>query len=305
MADRVVRRALNEWRQGDLVAGTRLFWAAPLDDPLTGLQVDGDSSSRWPVVVWDGTPAAATTAVADVDTAPPDSNASRWSIITSQTCDVVATGPGARHPTVQVSPLRDLRLEFDAGQITEIRRGSRVDLVYVPNVPGGGDWAADLRVSLPVSKAVLLEQTPQRGFGKAKEALEFGERVAAKVRRPALHDQISDGLVNSLREFVKVTREAGEQWPDLFEQFRLLVTDGDKLQPKSVALLAITHGQTTGANRQPLRGWQRTEKRRLARASDGILLTPVRFYKLDELGARDYRDSDPLRVPELGSPAFW
>src|SRR5206468_2164638 len=90
-------------------------------------------------------------------------SADTWAVITSQTCDVVASGPGGRHPTVQVSPLVNLD-GADPNKITGIRRNMNVDSVLVPDVPGGGTWAADLRISLPVSKAVLLQQSRIPGF---------------------------------------------------------------------------------------------------------------------------------------------
>ena len=103
MAQRAVKQALNDWRQGDLVYGVRLFWAAPADDELTGLSVDDPGDGRWAVISWDGAPATAEDA-SDTGEAAGGGSPS-WGIITSQTCDVVATGPGRRHPTVQVSPL--------------------------------------------------------------------------------------------------------------------------------------------------------------------------------------------------------
>ena len=72
--------------------------------------------------------------------------------------------------------------------------------MHVPDVPTPGEWAADLRISLPVSKAVLLRQSRVHGFREQHQTLEFAERVAAKTRRPALHDAIADGLVPRLRE---------------------------------------------------------------------------------------------------------
>jgi len=174
LAARAVKRKLNDWRQGDLVRGTPLFWAAPLDDELTGLCVDDPGDGALPVVRWDGTAAVGgdEPAVAEGMHA---SGTPLWGIITSQTCDVAATGPGQRHPTVQVSPLRELSAEFNPGRVTEIRRGSNVDLVYVPNVPTPGEWAADLRISLPISKAVLLVRERVHGFRDAREAIEFGD----------------------------------------------------------------------------------------------------------------------------------
>jgi hypothetical protein len=300
LADRPVKRTLNAWQQGDLVRGVGLFWAGTADqDPITGLEVDPSAGHQWPVVPWDRVAADAAPGTA----AAPWS--SSWSIITSQTCDVVADGPGQRHPTVQVCPLVDLT-PFGKGRIGEVARNEKVDLVLVPGVPDPGTWAADLRISVPVSKAVLLRQTRIPGFNDPAGAVAFAERVAAKYRRPALHDAITTGLVPRLRELVKSERDAGALWPDLIEQFRLLVTAGDRLQPTNVAIIAVLlEDKIDSANTEPLRAWRLQEKTRLTRASGTITLAPIRFQSLAKLSVRDYRESDPLRIPELHQPVFW
>lgn len=309
LADRSNRRALNSWHQGDLVRNIRLFWATPTgEDPLTGLTVDDLDDGLAPVVGWDGEPALEGDPAHESDEGasdPTDSSARTWAIITSQTCDVVASGPGARHFTVQVSPLRDLSGTYDKGQITQIRRGANVDLVYVNNVPEPGDWAADLRISLPVSKGILIQQEPTPGFGADSQSQQFAERVAAKYRRPALHDEISDGLVNGLRNLIETSRKADDIWPDSIEQFRILVLEGDRLNPRHVVVLALTLDKLSPMQKGPLRKWRTTERRRLAKVSDGIQLGPIRFVDVDDLKVRDYRSSDPLRIPELGGPTFW
>jgi hypothetical protein len=266
------------------------------------------------VVPWDGLSAEADTEAAASGPGDPGGTggdpeglggwAGSWSIITSQTCDVVATGPGQRHPTVQVCPLLRLDDHLDKGQIAEIGKGSRVDLITVPGVPGGGEWAADLRISVPVSKAVLLRQEPVHGFTSEEESQQFAERVAAKYRRPALHDEISGGLVNGLRALVAEARAGKAPWPDLIEQFRLLVLDGDRLTPRSVRVLTILlRPGMAAADSAPLREWWEREKKRLWRHD--IALAPLDFVAVNELTVTDYRASDPLRVPELGQPAYW
>lgn len=205
-----VQGALNAWRQGDLVQGIGMFWAGTMHpDPLTGLEAAPSPGQPWPVVPWDGIPAASAGAAGDVPEAADWS--SSWSIITSQTCDVVGAGPGGRHPIVQVSPLVDLTAA-DPNKVTAVRRHMNVDLTPVSSVPGGGIWAADLRISLPVSKAVLLEQQRTHGFATATEAHEFAERVAGKFRRAALHDELSVALVAGLERVVKQAKKAGTAW---------------------------------------------------------------------------------------------
>ncbi|MBB2923197.1 hypothetical protein [Cellulomonas cellasea] len=292
-----------------------LFWAGTDDDdPITGLSVPASGGHQWPVVPWDGLGAEVSTDTApsgsgnDADTGghpeKPGGWEGSWSILTSQTCDIVATGPGQRHPTVQVCPLLRLDDHLDKGQIAEINRGSRVDLITVPDVPGGGNWAADLRISVPVSKGVLLRQDPVHGFTTPEDSQQFAERVAAKYRRPALHDEISGDLVTGLRDLVAEARESEALWPDVIEQFRLLVLDGDRLTPRSVRVLVILFRPgITAEDASPLREWRKREKKRLLR--HGIALAPLDFVAVSNLTVTEYRASDPLRVPELGQPAYW
>jgi hypothetical protein len=57
------------------------------------------------------------------------------------------------------------------------------------------------------------------------------------------------------------------------------------------------------ADSAPLREWWEREKKRLWRHD--IALAPLDFVAVNELTVTDYRASDPLRVPELGHPAYW
>ena len=293
-ADPALHARLDAWCQGDLVADIGLFWAGTaFEDPVTGVAADPSGGHLWPVIAWDGTPAEE---LSTPETGP----LQQWSVITSQTCDVVGTGPGARHPFVQVSPLIDLT-GADQNTVDAIKRGERLDRVWVDNVPGGGAWAADLRVSLPVSKAVLAAQERRPAFSTEQAALDFAERVAAKLRRAALHDDLTDGLRPRLRELVRADPAAG--WLDDVEQFRLLVVQGTRLQPDEVALVVVTLVKLDEALRAPLRQWAKQERKRLKKV--GITLGRVRFRDLDSMSVEEYRTSVPLHIPELARRVWW
>ncbi|MEV6903441.1 hypothetical protein, partial [Amycolatopsis sp. NPDC051372] len=97
---RAFKRALTAWAQGDILEGVGLFWATPHDvDLLTGISAARGVGTSYPVYSWDGQAADENISLDPADW----SNA--LSIITSQTCDIAPAGPGARHHTVQVSPL--------------------------------------------------------------------------------------------------------------------------------------------------------------------------------------------------------
>lgn len=298
------RRELDPWRQGCLVSGMRLFWAAPGGhDIITGVDVGTHGDEAWNVTPWDGERAIAETD--DTDTSAwPAARDSQWGVIVSQTCDIMAIGPGSKHPTVQVAPLRRLTGAHDPGEIARIQRHQVIDYHYITNPPADeGDWAVDMRISLPVSKAVLLGQDPVSAFNTAREEHDFTERYAAKSRRPSLHDEVSTTFVDKIRDIVKQAKSERREWPERVEQFRFVVHDGDKLQPRKAELLVLLSEFLHDEDRRPIRDVVRKEQQRLA--EHGIVLAGAQFQLLGECKADLYRRSDPLYVPELGRGAFW
>jgi hypothetical protein len=294
--------ALAEWRQGDLVEGVRLFWAGPSGlDPLSGLDYEQPPDGGWVVARWEQPNDGPNTAPIGAGPATPG----LLGIVTSQTCDVGATGPGARHPTVQVSPL--VRLDqLRPDRANEVRAGRTVDMMLVPNAPAVGEWVADLRISLPVSKSVLVAQTPVRGFVTTEQACEFAERLALKSRRPAVHDAISGFLADGLNQFVRRQRNADAGWVDRVEQFRVRAKSGDLLNPVVLELIVITlDGPLSAEETAALRQWRYEQRSQFKTKAGGALLTSPRFLTLERMKVQDYRESVPLRVPELGQGAFW
>jgi hypothetical protein len=280
-----VERALDAWKQGDLVTGVPFFWATRTgDDELTRLIAEDPGTDHLPVVT--------TT----------DNSSATFAVITSQTCDIGAVGQGRLHPTVQVCPLLRLEDSFSDARIAEIKLGKVGYLAPITDPPTSGTWAADLRISLPVSKVVLLDQVRRSCFAREVEALQFGEHVASRYVRPALHDAISDGLVTGLRNLVEVAQKEN-QWPDKIEQFRLCVVAGERLEPKRVQIYAVMLDPLTSPEQQPLRTWRKAENKRL-RKSAGIEIAPVRFIKKSQMTAIDHRESCQLHVPELGMGTY-
>lgn len=107
--------------------------------------------------------------------------------VTGQTCDIAIGGPGQRHSFVQVSPVRDIGSVFDSGEAQQIREGFVVENVYLTYSPlASAAWAVDLRISVPMSKAVLARLEPIKGFLSEEDELAFSKSIAAKLRRLAL-----------------------------------------------------------------------------------------------------------------------
>lgn len=205
--------ALDQWSQGDIVSGLRTFWAVSEHgkDPLSGAQLDPQPDGGW------------VTARESLVTEDRIITHDQLGVIVSQTCDVVASGPGARHPTVQVAPIVNLA-NFPSTRAGDVRAGSTVDMVVVTSMQPPGEWAADLRISLPVSKAMLVEQQPVRGFLNEQDSLDFSDRVAIKLRRPALHDYVAVDMIDSLNKLIRQERAHKAAWMDRVEQIRVRAT---------------------------------------------------------------------------------
>ena len=272
--------ALNPWRQGDAFAGLALFWAGPEgEDPVTG--APAGEGGDWELV-YDPTARA------------------EYGIIRSQTCDIGADGPGRKHPFVDVSPVLNASY-LNKGERMQICNYAVTYLVALTEPPADGFWVADLRVSLPVSKALLVKQPRLKVFSSEDDRLDFGEMLAAKYRRPALNEVVSEGLTAALKQFAaEPGGPAG--WADSIEQVRIMLK-GDRLAPHSVTLLFTTLLPLDAATRAHLH----TCRARAAKAlkKGGIRLDSLQIQTEDKIPASIYRCSVPLRVEGLGGRPTW
>lgn len=290
-----VAAALDQWRQGDIVSGLRLFWGIGEHgtDPLSGTQLDPQPDGGW------------VTARESLDTDEGVLPTEQLGIIVSQTCDVVATGPGARHPTVQVAPIVNLS-NLPSERANDVRAGRTVDMVIVTNLQPEGAWAADLRISLPVTKAMLIDQQPTRGFLNEQDCLGFSDQAAIKLRRPALHDYVAVDMTDSLETLIRRERGRGAVWMDRVEQIRVRATVGDRLSPEALELIVITiDDPLSPAEKDPLRKWRTERTKAFAKATGGAKLLPLRIVPLNKVSVQDYRESVPLRLDELQQRPFW
>lgn len=273
--------ALDHWKQADLIKGSPLFWACPAGDdavlPILGsatpFQVHDDGTGE------DG-----------------------WVIITSQTCDVAGVGPGQHHPFVTVSPVYQLPVDYPQAKLDAITRGEIGHLVRLTRPPGDGTYVADLRMAFPVSKGVLLGNSPTEGWAQESDRLTFAEAVATKVRRPALHDALSAELTHSLNTYLKFTHKGQPEWWERVEQVRLRIV-GDRLKPQSVSLLVCCELELSAEQCELWRQWQPQAAKILR--THHIDLGPPLFETLDKLPARLYKDSVPLRLPALKRVPVW
>lgn len=275
--------ALDQWRQGHLIRGNLCVWlgVGGAQDPVTGDDFSNEGEAL----------TAATAGIGDTG----------YMAIVSQTCDIAATGPGMRHPFIQVCPVRDIGTAFSTDKVNQIRDGEVVEYVYLTAAPElTKEWAVDLRLSVPVSKGVLVARQPIEGFASEEDELVLAARIAAKFERPALHDYLSKELVNDFTTFLS-TAKRSEEWCDDVEQLRLEI-EGSRLAPKRIRLIVVTDIDLDRADREPLRNRWNSHKKRLRAA--GIAQAPIAFRRVDKMRLEEYRGSIPLNLPTLQRGRF-
>lgn len=277
-----LREALGGWQQGDLIERPVFSWAGPAEpDDLTGAEA---GSYEWEPV-------------ADPSLVTP------YGIVVSQTCDIGASGPGGRHPFVDVAPV--VQMTADAGQQGQIRRYEVMHLVALPAPPDTGFWVADLRLIMPVSKRLLAAGSPIDAFGGDEMSrLSFAEAVARKHRRPALHDAVAETLPRSLNAYIAemAKKQTAPEWLDKVEQVRISIT-GSRLAPIAAQPYVIQRDKLDAAERHLWQNWRNRAKKPLAQ--EGVDLKPIVFTDLDRLSARLYAVSLPVNVKALGRPPVW
>lgn len=232
-------------------------------------------------------------------------HATDLAVITSQTCDVIGFGAGAKQPWVQVSPICEVT---DANQLRNIRLGWLVNHALVTakdlDLPDGS-YAVDLRHSFPVSKSVLLQQARQPAFADEQDVLAMAERLAVKFGRASHHDLISGSLAGALRDYVK-NEKANGKWRSPIEQFRVVILNGTRLHPRRIVLLVITKAPAaktlTSGITKCVKAWQKRTGKELADAR--IDVESTEFRSIDELSVRDYRESVHLPIEEV-TRTYW
>lgn len=276
--------ALGLWRQGHLLPIEKGVWLAPagIDDQVTGDSAPGTQG--------------ALRARSD------DFGDTGYMAVVSQTCDI-ADGPGRKHPFVQACPVRDIS-GFRWQLIQQIKDRHVNDYVWLSQPPvDGAVWAADLRVTVPVSKGVLLTVSPVQGFADDEDELQLGHRLGGKLMRPAIHDALAGPVFAALRNCLSRSKKSQTwTWCDEVEQLRLEILEGTALMPKRVRLLVLTDTKFGASERKVLREEWKAHKHSIKAA--GIEWTGASFMTLDACSVKQYRESIAIDIPTLDRGRF-
>lgn len=282
------RDRLSLWVQGDVVDGLSPAWVGtPELDPVTGTD-PGIKMSE---------PGTESVTISGSGVFIP------W-VVVSQTCDIGLDGPGAHHPFVQVAPLVRVS-DLPSKPLQKLALADRVNYLFATDYESDDDrpvWLADLRMMMPLSKGILLNLEPRRGFKSEERALLFGEQVGGKLRRPALDSALTEDLADLMNKHVK-TRGAGHSTFTRTEQVRIIVEEGTRLSPQRVAAIVLTRVNLTEDQEQEWRDWE-TAGRALLKQHN-IVLSPTLFQTPYECSAHLYRSSIPLRLDALKAAATW
>lgn len=269
---------LDRWHQGDILGPLPATWIAPTGlDPIT--QAESSAASPRPFF---------------------SSEVNTWFIVVSQSCDIAATGTGVHQPFVMVAPLINASV-LSKGNLGLARR-HKIPYLFPTLNPDqtvtDSTWFADLRLIMPVSKAILLNREPVRGFEDGDALLRFAATVGHKFRRPALDSLLSEDLAQSINKYIL---DNGVNKPAFAntEHVRVVVNQGDILAPQSVHLIVLGRIKLDAESEQLWRDWE--PKGRAILEAAGVELGPTLITTPEELTASVYRAATPIRVDSLGA----
>lgn len=328
-----LEESLGRWKQGHLVRGIPLTWIAPTDtDPMTALgHEQGVEAPQWPDGSFDAIICSQT---CDIGGTPPGtwhpfvtvaplvhqsalgSNSRRSDASGGRLDYLVATLPAneelhegalaAYADGVAKRAEKDAETSpqgsKDTAGVTSAAAAAVAGLPSVRDVPHGHRWYADLRLQVPISKALLLDRDPIDGFVTEEESLEFGEVLAQKFRRPALHVGLSEHLPAKLEEFVRGVGHT-KQCMAQVEQVRLHILEGNRLNPTRGQLLVITTSVPLDA--AAVEQWEAfNDKAAQVFNANDITYAPIVHYVATTMPAVLYRETVPVRCRLLGHTRF-
>lgn len=279
---------IDRWGQGDLLVPLRPTWIGLAGyDQVTGVTI-GDGAAV-------GTPTAVNLP-----------GEAACGVIVSQTCDVVTTGPGARHPFVQVSPVAVVS-RSSLGNLDQLARWEIRDRVLLSparaTIDGLADavqdavFVADLRLSVPVSKSLLVGPEPAQGFTDEADLLTFAEHLGQKVVRPAIHDFVTDTARGLISGAIEQDKNDSAWWSQVDEvRVRCRPT---RLKPAQVEFFVV-HNVSGNPDAAVVHRWNRVAKqvqragRRVGIQVPGFVHDTARAFLAETL-----RQTIALHIPHI------
>jgi len=293
---------LRAFRQGDIVAGLPYFYwgepARPVLD-LTGSYTDEGEGVIEAARRFD------------------------YGMIATQTCDLVEED--SAHPgqpwvhlcpaynaeatyrpdgTTPETPETELPKLIPGGERSLIRQGRSQRYLWLPALPDGC-WIADLRLFIPVEKGWLAGQERIEGFPSESERIMAGRRLAWLHDRPAFDGRFVRSVQTPLRQaLMRLRREDRALFDHLSDQVpEIGVSTDENISIATTELVVLCEGEPE----QPIMNWfhewwVESAERGM---TESLTLLPLRFERLDQMPASQYRRLTRLPLAAVSPNPAW
>jgi|GEM_PF-2768224 len=292
-ADLLERRAeiksihlnLDKWEQGDILQEVPVTWLSPAGH-------DGVLDLPNPL------PAKGF---------PHSTPELSFAIVCSQTCDIAGAGPGVRHPFILIAPVINEE-NVPASLLNRARLNKLGYLFPLPpknNEFGDGEWFAELRHVMSVSKALLNQSNYAGDFLAEETKIKFGRKLAQKLNRPALGDAFDNFVSPSLEKFIASAIDASVESYKNIDQVRVSILSGTRTQPLVIQFILIEKVGVPVPNSERLE-WQRWEQEAMLspKNTSNLVIAPARFVQPNSLDVTEYRQTIAFGVEGLSDAGY-
>lgn len=276
-----VVEAAEKFQQGDLISDPPIGYAASLRYgvwALTRQEADGDDAEPGDDAVH---------LSLDRDDVP------AYGIIASQTCDIAEGGRRPVHPWIEVCPVYERE---PADQPPEYL--FPLDRMAASE---GRMWVADLRLTVPLEKGLLVGREPIDPFdGSEQERIAFGVKLGERRARAALSDGVHVLIAQTLNKRSRNNSKAAKAVRTRVYKLMLQIPEGEgtRLDPKAVRLHVI-YQASEQSSEERMRSWFRSwwDHAHTIAEQQGVRLLPVVFHDRTSMDVASYDGLIPIENP--------
>lgn len=277
-----VVQAAAEVQQGDLISEPPLGYAASLTYPVWALtRQEADEGVEGAEESVDADPVHLSI---HPDDGPP------WGIVVSQTCDVTEDGRPPVQPWLEVCPVYEREASETPPEYQHV-------LDRMPAAQGR-IWVADLRLTAPLEKGLLVGRERRDPFDGSEEArIDFGLQLGWRKARAALSADIHVVIGETLRKKRGNNRTGSKAARTCVYKLMLQVQES-RLNPRAVRL-HVVHQPSDECTEERMRDWFDGwwKKANEAAKGQGIELLPTVFHDRTAMDVRDYDRLIPIENP--------
>lgn len=274
---REVVEAAARFQQGDLISEPPLAYAASLKQAvwaLTRQEADENEDDDDAVHL-------------NLDPAdlPP------YGIVVSQTCDIGETGRRGVQPWIEVCPVYDRAADDQPPEYLIPLDGIEA--------PEGHMWVADLRLTVPLEKGLLVGREPMDPFcGSEQKRIDFGVKLGERRARAALSDGVHIFITETLRKRRSNNKSASRAVRSAVYKLMLQVREGTRLKPTAVRL-HVVYQPSDECDEQRLREWFGAwwDKAEVAAEEHDVALLPLEFHDRTSMDVKLYDHLIPIDNP--------